>query len=482
MKHYNFDSYSRLLHADWGRFFLIKAVCLAATLALAACSAPAPRESPRVAVGPGWRGVAPEGWVSTEHYRAWQEGRWWELFGDDGLTALMPRVEIGNQNLAAAVARVAQAQALLRQAQAQLAPTLGLQLGTQRSGDPARGSASLGLSASWAPDLWGRLAAGIRQQGAQVQASEANLAAARLSAQASLAQAWFALREAEAEGALLEEIIEGYRRALAITQNNYDAGIVARTDVLQAQSTLESALSTRAGLQRSRDTYEHAIALLVGEVPSNFALAEARWVRAAPEVPPALPSELLLRRPDVAAAERAVAAANAGIGVARAAWYPAINLSAGAGGAAATLAQLVSAPTLAWSLGATLAQTLLDGGARSAALDQAVAAQQVATATYRQSVLQAIGEVEDQLTALVALDEQIAHASAAADAATGAEERTLNSYRAGISAFTAVVTAQTTSLNARRSVMQLQLQRQQAVVALIQALGGGWLAPWAPAQ
>ncbi|AVP58043.1 efflux transporter outer membrane subunit [Pulveribacter suum] len=477
MNHSCFDSYPRLPGKGWSRFLPIGA-SLALALLLGACSVTPPHQAPAVDIGPAWRGQAPEGWVSTADYRAWHEGRWWTLFGDEGLDALMPRVEIGNQNLAAAVARVAQAQALLRLAEAAQWPTVGAQLSTQRSGQPARGAASLGLTASWAPDLWGRLAAGVQGQEASLQASQANLAAARLSAQGSLAQAWFALREAEAEGALLEGIIEGYRRALTITQNNYDAGIVARTDVLQAQSTLESALSTRAGLQRSRDTYEHAIALLVGEVPSNFALHEARWVRTAPALPPELPSQLLLRRPDVAAAERAVAAANANIGVARAAWLPQLNLSAGAGGTALDLAQLLSAPTLTWSLGAALAQTLFDAGARAAAVDQAVAAHQLATASYRQSVLTAVGEVEDQLTALLALDEQIAHASAAADAATAAEERTLNSYRAGISAFTAVLTAQTTSLNARRSVMQLQLQRQQAAVALIQALGGGWVAPW----
>ena len=461
MKNSCFDSTPRLTGKRWSRFLLLNAAALA--LLLAGCSTAPPHEAPPVAVGQGWRGAAPEGWVSTADYRAWQEGRWWTLFGDEGRSALVPRVDIGNQNLAAAAARVLQAQALLRQAEAARWPTVGAQLGR---------------SAGWAPDLWGRLAASVQAQGASVQISEANLAAARLSAQGSLAQAWFALREAEAEGALLEDIIQGYRRSLAITQNNYDAGIVARTDVLQAQSTLESALSTRAGLQRSRDTYEHAIALLVGEVPSNFALHAARWVRTVPALPPELPSQLLLRRPDVAAAERAVAAANASIGVARAAWLPQLNLSAGAGGAAASLAQLVSAPTLAWSLGATVAQTLFDAGARTAALNQAVAEHQLATASYRQSVLAAVGEVEDQLTALAALAEQIGHASAAAEAATGAEERTLNSYRAGISDFTAVVTAQATSLNARRSVMQLQLQRQQAVVALIQALGGGWQAPW----
>ncbi len=479
MRNSLFHSCMSLLRAGCSRFLPLNA---ALALALAGCAAQPPHQAPAVEVGAAWSGAAPEGWLSTAHYRAWQEGHWWALFGDAGLDALMPRVEIGNQNLAAAAARVLQAQALLRQAEAARWPTVGAQLGAQRSGQPARGSASLGLSVSWAPDLWGRLAAGVQAQDASVQISEANLAAARLSAQASLAQAWFALREAEAEGALLESIIQGYRRALVITQNNYDAGMVARIDVLQAQSALESALSTRAGLQRSRDSYEHAIALLVGEVPSNFALPAARWVRSVPTIPPELPSQLLLRRPDVAAAERAVAAANASIGAARTAWLPQLNLNAGAGGAAAGAAQLLSAPTLAWSLGAALAQTIFDAGARAAALDQALATHQLATASYRQSVLAAVGEVEDQLTALAALDEQIRHAGVAAEAASAAEERTLNSYRAGISAFTAVLTAQTTSLNARRSVMQLQLQRQQAVVALIEALGGGWVAPWAPSS
>ncbi len=479
MKDYIFNSKLSLIGAGMGRISRKNAVVAALALLLGACSPLAPQPAPAVELGAGWRGVAPEGWVSTQDYRAWREGHWWTLFGDEGLDALMPRVDLGNQNLALALANVAQAQALLRQAQAQLAPTLGVQLSEQRSGQPARGAAQLGATASWAPDLWGRLAAGVSAQGASVQASQAQLAAARLSAQGSLAQAWFALREAEAEGALLEDIIQGYRRALSITQNNYDAGIAARTDVLQAQSTLESALATRAGLQRSRDTYEHAIALLVGEVPARFALQPARWLPTAPGVPPELPAQLLLRRPDVAAAERQVAAANANIGAARAAWLPAVNLSAGAGGAAVGLAQLVSAPTLAWSLGATLAQAVFDGGARDAAIAQARAVHQAASANYRQSVLAAMGQVEDQLTARVALDEQIQHASAAADAATGAEQRTLNSYRAGLSAYTAVVAAQATSLAAQRTLMQLQLQRQQAVVALVQALGGGWVAPWA---
>ena len=453
------------------------ALVLAGLLAGCAGMAP-PHQPPAQPLPAGWKGAAPAGWVDTAHYQRWQEGRWWDWFEDAELARLMERVDIGNQNLARALANVAQAEALLRQAEAQRLPGLDLQLGAQRSGDPARGSASLGLGASWAPDLWGRLADSVRAQGANVQASRANLAGARLAAQASLAQAYFALREADAEAALLAEIIAGYERAASITGNRYRAGIAAHTDLLQAESTLESARASRVALQANRDRYEHAIALLVGAAPAEFALAPAPWNARVPELPPLLPSELLLRRPDVAAAERAVAAANAQIGVARAAWFPSLNLSAGLGGAAGSLASLVSAPALTWSLGAALAQTLLDGGARSAALDQALANHQAASASYRQAVLAAMGEVEDQLTSLQALAQQLAHTRAAAEAAAGAEQRTMNSYQAGVSAYSAVIAAQTTALNARRSVLQLQLQRQQALVALVQALGGGWVAPW----
>ena len=451
-------------------------------LALAGCTSLAPPERrPELPPVAHWKSEAPPGWVSTEALQSWQAGRWWELFGDPQLSALIERVAIGNQNLAQAAAAVAQAQALLDQAQAQAWPTLGAQANVQRSRSGAGGSAALGLAASWAPDLWGRLEQTVRAQTASLQASQADLAGARLSAQGSLAQAYFGLREADAETVLLDGIITGYERAATITGNRYAAGVAAHTDLLQAQSTLASARSTRAGLARSRATYEHAIALLIGQPPADFALAPQPWVAQVPMVPPGLPSELLLRRPDVAAAERAVAAANARIGVARAAWFPSLTLSASLGGSATTLSRLVSAPTLTWSLGAALAQTLLDAGARDAAVAQAVAAHQGASASYRQSALNAMTQVEDQLTALGALATQIEHQRSAADAAAGAEERIMNSYQAGISAYTAVVTAQAASLSARRTLMQLQLQRQQAAISLIQALGGGWSVRWGEA-
>ncbi|WP_255437824.1 efflux transporter outer membrane subunit [Comamonas flocculans] len=452
---------------------------LLASALLAACSSTTlPPTAPEPPLPTQWKSAAPKGWVSTSDYRRWQDGQWWQLFGDEALDALVAQLDAGNQNIAVAAANVAQAQALLQQSEAQRLPTLGLQAAAQRGGEPARGSASLGLAASWAPDLWGRITAGVRAQQAALQASEADLAGARLAARASLVQAYLQVRELDAEMRLMDEIITGYERAREITGNRYRAGVAAHADLLQAQTTLENARATRVGLARSRASAEHAIALLLGRAPAQFTLAPAGWRDAVPQVPPLLPSELLLRRPDVASSEREVAAANARIGAAQAAWFPSLSLSAGLGAAGGSIADLLSVPALTWSLGTAIAQTLFDGGSRDAALQQAIAAQQAAGARYRQSVLGALGEVEDQLTALDALERQIVHQRAAADAAAGAEQRTLNSYQAGLTAYTSVVTAQAATLGARRALMQLQLQRQQAVVALVQALGGGWQAPW----
>ena len=451
-------------------------------LALAGCSLAPLDAAPPIAVPAAWKSAAPQaGWVSADTARDWQAGRWWTQFNDAQLDTLMARVDIGNQNLALAVANVRQAQALLRQQQAQLWPTVGASGSEQRSGGEDRAStstASLGLNVSWAPDLWGRLGDAARAQGAGVQASQADLAGARLSAQGSLAQAYFTLRELDAEAALLQDIIAGYERSARITQNRYDAGIAARTDTLQAQSTLDGARASLTALQLNRALSEHAIALLIGEAPAGFTLAPAAWVDRVPVAPAGVPSELLLRRPDIASAERSVSAANARIGVARAAYFPQITLTGSLGASGSHLGDLISAPSLLWSLGLSLAQYVFDGGARTAAVDQAIAAHEGATATYRQTALSAMKDVEDQLARLTALAAQQERTRAAAEAAQRIEQQMLNRYQSGLSAYTDVVTAQASSLGARRSVMQLQLQRQQAAVSLMQALGGGWQAPW----
>lgn len=460
----------------------LAAACLAACLAACAVPAPVPDSAPPLALPAGWKQAAPaQGWVSAAQASAWAQGRWWLLWDDATLHALMARVNQDNASLQAAAARVAQAQAQWREQQAAAWPALTASLGRQRSGGddtPASGSASLGLGASWAPDLWGRVRQAASAQGAAAQASQADLAGLRLSAQASLARAYFALRAADAELALLDDIISGYQRAARITQNRYDAGIAARTDTLQAQATLRSAQASRASLQRSRAGFENAIALLTGSPAASFSLPAAAWLEHTPSLPAEVPALLLLRRPDVAAAERNLAAANARIGVARAAYFPSLSLTASVAGRASRLGDIVSAPALLWSLGLSLAQNLFDGGARHAQHDAALAAHQAATATYRHTALAAMQEVQDQLGALHTLAAQIQDTRATAAAAARIEQQQMNRYQAGLAAYTEVITAQASALNARRSLLQLQLQRQQAAITLIEALGGGWQTPW----
>ncbi|WP_028604194.1 efflux transporter outer membrane subunit [Ottowia thiooxydans] len=451
---------------------------------LGACSMAPHDNAPSLDVSTTWKSAqVAEGWISADAARAWEAGEWWTLFKDPVLAGLMARVEISNQNLALAVANVAQAQALLAQQQAALWPTLGVQGGVQRSGGSgstgAGSSITANLSASWAPDLWGRLGDAARAQAASVQASQADLANARLSAQGNLASAYFALREADAEIALLDETVKAYERSTQITQNRYDAGVAARTDLLQAQGTLVSAQASRTALRRSRAIYENAIALLLGQAPADFSLAATQWVGLVPEVPAGLPSALLLRRPDIARAERSVAAANLQIGVARSAYFPSLTLSASGGQSTGfPVSNLFSASNMLWSLGLSVAETIFDAGARQARVDQTLAARDGAIATYRQTALTAMGQVEDQLTTLQTLAVQAEQTRQAADAAARVEQQVLNSYQAGLTAYTAVVTAQATSLSQRRGLLQLELQRQQAAVGLIQALGGGWQAPW----
>ncbi|MDR2837083.1 MAG: efflux transporter outer membrane subunit [Azonexus sp.] len=456
---------------------------LPAILLLAACGSLAPGganpAAPQAPVSQNWKSASGEiAWISADARQQWQSGEWWRLFDDAALNALMPRIAVGNQNLAQMAANVAQAEALLQQAEAARWPTFGVNLSTGRSGKPATGSAAASVAASWSPDLWGDQADAVRAQKANVAASQADLAAAQLSAQGSFAQGYFAVREADVELALLDEIIAGYKEAAQMTQNRYDAGIAAHTDLLQAQSALASARASREQLAASRDVAEHALALLLGLPPAAFSLPRADWSPTVPPIPAALPSDLLLRRPDIASAERAVAAANANIGVARGAYFPNIGLTGSAGRTASSLSELLSAPIRVWSLGLSLAETLFDGGARSGAVAQAEARHQAATASYRQTVLNAIGQVEDALTQLTAQARQIEQTRIAAEAADGAARRMMNSYQAGIAAYTDVVTTMAAAVNARRNLLQLEVQRQQTALALIQALGGGWQAPW----
>ncbi|MGH6637773.1 MAG: efflux transporter outer membrane subunit, partial [Polaromonas sp.] len=316
-----------------------------------------------------------EGWVPAAPADALERGPWWSLFGDPLLDQLAARVEVSNQNVAVAVAAYAQARALVREQRASLFPSVTLDGGASRSrsgggsGSSTSGSGGrignnyqLSIGGSWEPDVWGRLGRAVDGATAGAQASAADLASARLSAQGELAANYFSLRQLDAQKALLESTIAGYQRTLEITQNRYTAGIAAKTDVLQAQTQLANAQADNAGLQRQRAQLEHAIAVLVGEAPGNFSLAPTVWKPVVPEVPVGLPSTLLQRRPDIAAAERRVAAANEQIGIAKSAHYPSLSLSASYGLGASRVADLFKASSSVWSLGLSAAQVLFNAG------------------------------------------------------------------------------------------------------------------------
>jgi len=455
----------------------------AALAALSACTLAPPYERPSTPEPPAYKEApaADSTWFPAAPADELDRGSWWELFGDPALSTLVGQVEVSNQNVAAAVAAYAQADALVSEQRAALFPSLALNGAATRAGGGSaqarRTSFNLDLAASWEPDIWGKLRLAVTSAQASAQASAANLAAARLSAQAALATDYFALREADNEIALLTSAVAAYSRSLRITQNQYDAGIAQRTDVLQAQTLLETTQANLVAMVGQRQRLEHAIALLAGKAPAEVNVAVAPWNASVPAVPLVVPSQLLQRRPDIAAAERAVAAANAQIGIQRAAYFPSLGLSGSLGAASATLPALLRASSGVWSLGLTVAQTVFDAGAIKARVEGAQAARDVAIANYRQTVLTAFQAVEDQLSTIRSLAEQEANRRAASADADRTEQLTLNQYLQGQVPYTTVVTAQVTALNARQTLSELMSSRQAAIIALIQALGGGWHAP-----
>jgi len=465
------------------------ALSLGSLAALGACTALAPTK-PLDAPTTAQYLEPPPGWMAAAPADTLARGPWWQLFNDPVLDQLAPQVAVSNQNVAAAAAAVEESRAAVREQRAAFFPTLSLDAGATRSGTGARNGSStgasvttssgnnrfsLGLGASWEPDLWGRIANTVSGATASAQASEADLAAATLSAQAAFVTDYLSVREADAEIATLRTTIEGYQRALQITQNRYAAAIAQRSDVLQAQTQLANAQADLVSLQQQRAQLFHAMAVLVGQPPAQFRLPAGNWISTAvPAIPAGLPSDLLQRRPDIAAAERRVAVANANIGVARAAYFPSFSLSANGTQGASRLGDLFNASSFAWSLGVSLAETLFDGGARTARVDEAQAAWKQNVAQYRQTVLTAFSAVEDQLSAATSLEQQQALRKLASEAADQTEQEIQNRYKAGLIAYTDVVTAQASALSARRALMQVSLERQTAAVNLVSALGGGW--------
>jgi NodT family efflux transporter outer membrane factor (OMF) lipoprotein len=461
---------------------------LALALLLAGCKVGPNYARPSAPASPAFKELA--GWHPGKPHDGIDRGAWWSVYADPQLDGLEQRVDVSNQTVKAAEAAYQQAAALIREAQSSLFPALTLSPGVTRdkNGGGAGGGGLGGLrtqytvegTASWDLDVWGKIRRQVESQSAAAQVSAADLANAKLSAQAALATAYFELRGSDSLIQLLTDTAAEYRRALAITQNQYDAGTASRADVLAADVQLQSTLALLVGAGVARAQYEHAIAVLTGQPPADLTLAAAPLTNDAPVAPAGVPSALLERRPDIAAAERTMQQQNALIGVAVAAWYPDITLSAAFGFAGNPLSTLFSVANEVWSLGASAAQTLYQGGNQAAAVAAARAGYDQAVANYRQTVLTAFQQVEDELSDLRILEQQAQAEATTVAAARHAVDVTLNEYRAGTVAYTSVITEQTALLSAQQTELTVRQSRLVASVALIQALGGGWEAAELP--
>jgi NodT family efflux transporter outer membrane factor (OMF) lipoprotein len=433
------------------------------------------------------------GWQISQPADAVDRGAWWSVYNDPVLDGLEKQIDVSNQTLKAAEASYRNAKALVDEARANLFPTLGVTGSATRSAGSSRSSGAsssnfssggsgggtynnyaLEASASWDLDVWGRIRRQVESNVAEAQASAADVASARLSAQGSLATYYFELRGEDSLQTLLDQTVADYQRSLKITQNQYGAGVAARSDVVAAQALLESTQAQAVAVAELRGQYEHAIAVLTGHAPSELTIAPAPLTAAVPLTPPGLPSALLQRRPDVAAAERAMQQENALIGVAVAAFYPDITLSALYGYSGNPIGSLISVANRVWSLGASATENLFEGGARSAAVAAARATYDQSVATYRQTVLTAFQQVEDQLVALRVLERQAAVEDQAVTSVRKAVEIAINQYKAGTVAYTTVITEQQMALADEQTALSIRQSRLVASVALIQALGGGW--------
>ncbi|WP_017349256.1 efflux transporter outer membrane subunit [Pantoea sp. A4] len=422
----------------------------------------------------GWQQAKPQDDVS--------KGEWWSVYHDATLDGLMRQVSINNQNVATYAAQYRQAQALVSQSRAALLPSVSYDGTGTRSGSHSNGTRTVSnsnqaeLSASWEVDLWGKLRRTVEENKASAQASAAELANITLSAQSSLAQDYFQLRIMDEKIALYQQSVNAYQRYLTVIQNKYNAGSESRATLAQAQTQLESARASAQDYQWQRAQTEHAIALLIGRAPADFTLPVAKLTATLPAIPQTLPSQLLQRRPDIAYAERNVASYNAAVGVAIAGYYPDLTLSASGGFSSSALHSLFSLPNRVWSLGPELSGTLLDFGATSAKVEQARAAYDASVATYRQTVLTALQEVEDYLVELNTLQSEMVSQQLAAQGAQESARVTRNQYEAGMIDYLDVASTENTSLSQQQSLLSLQSTQWVASVELIAALGGGWQA------
>ncbi len=416
-------------------------------------------------------------WKQSFPQDAMDRGAWWEIYNDPILNGLEQQVDISNQNLKEAEAAYRAAVAVTDQTRASFFPTVSATKSATRSGTgshTAKTTYDLSAGASWSVDVWGKIRRTLEGNEASDEASAADLASARLSAQATLATDYFTLRTQDELQRLLDKTVEDDDKILTIVQNQYDAGVAAQTDLLNAQTQLENAHAAAIGTGILRAQLEHAIAVLIGQAPSNFTLAATTEVGHVPTIPTDVPASLLERRPDIASAERQMAEANAQIGIAEAAYYPELTLSASYGFSSTILDNLLKSASSLWSVGAAASDTLIDFGARDATTDEAKANYDKSVATYRQTVLTAFQNVEDNLVAQRILIDQEKAQNTATATASKAEQVAVNQYKAGIIPYNTVLSAQVTRLSSEQLSLTVLKSRLSASVALIEALGGGW--------
>ena len=440
-------------------------------------SAPEYKETP-----PNWKQVQP----ADQTVR----GKWWEIFQDPQLNAIEEQVSVSNQNLKAAQAQFQQARALVRFNRADLYPTMTagasasrnrLSLNAAKTGTVSNYTdLVLPADVTYEADVWGRVRRTVEAARASAQASAADLESVSLSVHAELAADYFQLRTLDAEEQLLSTTVTAFEKALELTENRYRGGVASAVDVAQAETQLETTRAQAIDVRVQRQQFEHAIAALTGQPASSFSIPAAPWSAPPPAIPPGLPSDLLERRPDIASAERHIAAANAQIGVARAAYFPQITLNASAGYESGAISKWLDGPSGFAAAGISALVTVFDVGRRRAVSEQAQAAYDQTVANYRQTVLTAFQEVEDNLAALRILEDEGKTQSAAVVAAERSLTLSNNRYRGGVVTYLEVITAQSTALNNQRAAVDILRRRMNATVLLIKALGGGWNASSLP--
>ena len=459
------------------------ALLAAATLSLADCAVGPKYKTPQVPAPPAYKEMS--NWKTAQPSDQNLGGNWWEIFQDPQLNALEQQVNVSNQNLKAAVAQYQEARAALRYARADYYPTVSTAPSAtrQKYSDNRPLSAGRGLTfndyilplnLSYQTNAWGRVSRNVESYREQTQASAADLAVVNLTLHATLAIDYFAARTLDAEEKLLQDTVTQYEQALKLNEDRYQGGLASEVEVEQARTILETTQAQLVDVGVVRAQYEHAVAVLVGKPPADFTLPPLPLTTPPPPIPVGVPSELLERRPDIASAERRVASANAQVGLAQTAYYPLVNIFGSGGFESGTITTLLQGPSVLWSVGPSALFTIFDAGKRHAASDEAKAAYDSSVASYRQTVLTAFQQVEDNLAALHVLEQEAGVQAIAVQSAQRSLELSNTRYEGGVTSYLEVITAQNAALSDEVTAVNILGRRMASAVLLIEALGGGW--------